>query len=284
MTPEYPVVAQTALLVPAINSPNFDLQNPAASPTPSWAILQSGLAYFYGLTIEGGGTFTGPDYIINPAGAFFYNGTPAAGNLISSIAGSAGNDQFGNAYLQGTVTYSPITSLAVQSFNNQIILWAALSQAGPYAIVSGSTITFNQAPGEIELGIVASTGGTVSAPSLITTDTWHSPALLNGWANTAGFGGFRYQLTPWNSGRIIGAISATAASAITFFTIPSAYLAINGLGTIVADGAPVGCTGGAPAGAVPQVRWDTAGNLTINSAAAVPVAQSYFINTDIPLT
>jgi hypothetical protein len=100
VTPEYPVVADTALLVPAINSPNFNLQNPAASPQPSWAILQNGLAYFFGLTIEGG-TITGPDYIINTSGIFIYSGTPANGNLIGSWAGSAGTDAEGNTYPAG---------------------------------------------------------------------------------------------------------------------------------------------------------------------------------------
>jgi hypothetical protein len=100
VTPEYPVVSNTGLLVPAVNSPNFNLQNPAASPTPSWAILQNGLAYFFGLTLFGG-TITGPDYIINTSGIFIYNGTPAAGNLIGSWAGATGTDAFGNAYPQG---------------------------------------------------------------------------------------------------------------------------------------------------------------------------------------
>lgn len=46
-----------------------------------------------------GGTFVGNDFIINSSGVFFYNGTPAAGNLVLSIAAAAGTDQFGNAYL-----------------------------------------------------------------------------------------------------------------------------------------------------------------------------------------
>jgi hypothetical protein len=100
MTPEYPVVAQTALLVPAINSPNFNLQTPASSPSPSWAILQNGLAYFFGLVLSGG-TITGPDYIINTSGIFIYNGAPALGNLIGSWAGVAGTDAFGNVFPQG---------------------------------------------------------------------------------------------------------------------------------------------------------------------------------------
>ena len=88
------------LAIPSVQSPNFDLSNPSASPNPSWAVLQSGIAYFVGLVLSGG-TITGPDYIINTSGIFIYSGTPANGNLIGSWAGSAGSDGFGNTYPQG---------------------------------------------------------------------------------------------------------------------------------------------------------------------------------------
>jgi hypothetical protein len=95
VTPEYPVAAATALLLAALNSPNFNLQNPGASPSPSWAILQNGLAYFFGLVLSGG-TIIGPDYIFNTQGLVFYNGTPAAGNVTISVTGATFTDQFGN--------------------------------------------------------------------------------------------------------------------------------------------------------------------------------------------
>jgi hypothetical protein len=98
-----------ALVYPQIMSPNFDLANPGASPNPSWAILKSGLAYFFGLALAGG-TITGPDYVINADGAFFYSGAPADGNLLVSIAGSGGTDDEGNAYLAGIVQYDPTGS------------------------------------------------------------------------------------------------------------------------------------------------------------------------------
>lgn len=113
-----PIVGGTSLRIPAITSPNFNLVTPSASPTPSWGILQSGLAYFFGLTLTGG-TITGPDYIINTAGIFLYSGTPANGNLIGSWAGTAGTDAFGNVYpaglsvAQGAITGALITNTLV---------------------------------------------------------------------------------------------------------------------------------------------------------------------------
>lgn len=88
------------LIASSLQSPNFNLADPSASPMPSWAVLRDGLAYFLGLVLSGG-TILGPDYIINTSGIFFYNGAPAAGNLIASFAPSAGTDEFGNSWTPG---------------------------------------------------------------------------------------------------------------------------------------------------------------------------------------
>ena len=45
------------------------------------------------------------DTIIDTSGIFVYSSTPAAGNLIASIAPQAGTDDFGNPYQQGTTSY-----------------------------------------------------------------------------------------------------------------------------------------------------------------------------------
>jgi len=75
----------------------------------SWAaqagVDAKGNAYPQGLSVAlgviTGATFEGTDFIVNSSGAFFYSGTPAAGNLIAAIAPAAGTDQFGNQYYQG---------------------------------------------------------------------------------------------------------------------------------------------------------------------------------------
>lgn len=103
-----PIVAGQQLLIPGIESPNFSIAGQSG-----WAILQNGLAYFYAVTLSGG-TITGPDYIINPAGIFIYSGPPAAGNLIVSIAPAAGVDGFTNPYPQGiNVTIGTISGAAI---------------------------------------------------------------------------------------------------------------------------------------------------------------------------
>lgn len=97
-----PVVGGVALRRAAIQSPNY------VAGTTGWTINQDGSVEFNNGVFRGtvtAGTFQGTDFTINSAGAFFYSGTPAAGNLIASIAPAAGTDSFGNHYIQGMGSY-----------------------------------------------------------------------------------------------------------------------------------------------------------------------------------
>jgi hypothetical protein len=88
-----PVVGGVQLIRTAIQSLNF-IANVAG-----WQIQNNGDAQFNDVTLTG--TFGGTNYVINTDGAFFYSGTPAAGNLLLAIANAAGTDAFGNAYVEG---------------------------------------------------------------------------------------------------------------------------------------------------------------------------------------
>jgi hypothetical protein len=73
-----------------------------------------------GTTITGatinGGTFNGTNWVENATGMFLYNGTPAAGNLVASIAPASGTDSHGNAYVEGVAIYGPNGQNAVLSW------------------------------------------------------------------------------------------------------------------------------------------------------------------------
>jgi hypothetical protein len=102
-----------SLIYQQIKSPNFNL-----ALQTGWAILKNGNAYFFNVTATGtitATTFAGTDFIINSSGAFFYSGTPAAGNLILALASVAGSDAFGNTYAQGL-------TLGAAGTNKQIVL------------------------------------------------------------------------------------------------------------------------------------------------------------------
>jgi hypothetical protein len=110
-----------SLVYPSIHSPNFDL-----SPFAGWSIMKNGNAYFANITAQGtitGSTFDGTNFVINQAGAFFYSGTPANGNLIQSITTNGGTDTEGNVYLAGTTTYANGTSPRLALQNNGLLSW-----------------------------------------------------------------------------------------------------------------------------------------------------------------
>ena len=97
------------LIIPAIQSPNFDL-----GAQTGWAIMQNGDAYFFNITATG--SVTAQSVIVHgtTGGVFIYSGSPALGNLIVSIAGAAGVDPYGNAYPQGLdVTMGTISGTAI---------------------------------------------------------------------------------------------------------------------------------------------------------------------------
>jgi hypothetical protein len=112
---------------------------------------QYGNPYPEGLNVTAGvisgGTFEGTDFIINSAGAFFYTGTPAAGNLFLSIAAVAGTDGFGNAYKAPGMT-----------------VYGASGQAVFVGLIGGTTSTFifysgasiEQSPAQINAAVLGS--------------------------------------------------------------------------------------------------------------------------------
>ncbi|NUR04312.1 MAG: hypothetical protein HOY79_49765 [Streptomyces sp.] len=63
-----------------------------------WTINRDGSAEFNSVTIRGATTSQGV--------SLYYNGAPANGNMIASIAPAAGTDAYGNAYPQGIATYN----------------------------------------------------------------------------------------------------------------------------------------------------------------------------------
>lgn len=229
-----------ALVYPSVHSPNFNIANPAASPPMSWALLKSGLAYLFGVVLAGG-TITGPDYIINTAGEFFYSGTPAAGNLVASRAATSGTDAFGNFYFPGDAVYvfSSGTYFALQTWQTGIILSTATAPGGPYTAI-GASLGFSAAGVQVTGALTASSGlavagqltangGTAAAPTVISTDTWRTIGSF-GAGFAAGAPAPQYALMPFGVGgaasvAVRGQVLATAATAVgaTMFTLPYTF-------------------------------------------------------------
>lgn len=211
------------LVYPSIHSPNFNVANPSASPNPSWGILKNGLAYFFGLILAGG-TITGPDYIFNSNGFFFYNGAPANGNLIASITATNGTDGFLNPYGIGFVSYIPgVSNVAISgaliNFAN-----AAGSMFIEQVTAGGLEITGTAGVGFLDVAVPLSVALNLSQPgaaSLGTAEVWHTVTPPTGLSGT-----LRYRATI--DGQVdvqcfLTVANTVAAGTITLITLPAAY-------------------------------------------------------------
>jgi hypothetical protein len=197
-----PVVAGTQLVIPQINSPNYVLG------VTGWAIRRDGTAQFTGIVLISG-TFTGTNFIINSLGAFFYNGPPAAGNLIASIAPAAGaDDGKGNAFQGGITSYSG-TSFA-QLFAAAVSFHAAGNvndpqvNGTPGAQLAASSGTTAALPVAAILSLVPAAAGGISVVRLT-----NAALDLNEVAVPAAASGSGPQLFGNTSGHV-GAVSDSA--------------------------------------------------------------------------
>ncbi|WP_208611885.1 hypothetical protein, partial [Streptomyces pseudovenezuelae] len=100
------LAAGVVLVRPALQSPDY------VTGVSGWAIKIDGSAEFNNVVIRGGTTVSGL--------ALYYDGTPAAGNLLLSIASAAGTDSFGNAYVKGLGVYG--TDGDIELSNGQLLM------------------------------------------------------------------------------------------------------------------------------------------------------------------
>lgn len=150
-----PILGGSTLLRAAIQSPNF------VSGATGWSINRDGSAQFNNLTLRG--TFVGADYVQNASGEFAYSGTPAAGNLIGSIAPAAGTDAYGNAYLAGFTSYG--SGLFAQMVGGKLVVGAIAAGVPDTADAGG---LYTDVAGVITqlLGISTATGATTNPPTM----------------------------------------------------------------------------------------------------------------------
>ena len=188
-----------------------------------------------GSTISGT-TFNGTDFVLSTAGAFFYSGVPATGNLIASISNFAGTDSHGNGYIQGISNYQNVGGVVstVNTVNSTIWFYTG-TVANPGTTQQG-WLGFAGGSG---LEIVSGTGTTpfvVSAPMEIASQL-SVPAQTLGAPNLYGdsLGGLAYVhggdaqayrtgqiITFGNSGQLINSTSPAVISGMQM-TVTSGF-------------------------------------------------------------
>lgn len=103
-----PIVGGTALVRPAINSPNFQ------TGAQGWSINRDGSAEFNNIVIRNGTVVSGS--------ALYYSGPPALGNLVASISATGGTDPHGNTYPAGFGLSSAGQIVAVGTSGAKILI------------------------------------------------------------------------------------------------------------------------------------------------------------------
>lgn len=143
------LAAGTVLVRPALQSPDYQ------PGTSGWAVMIDGSAEFNNITIRGGTTVGGQ--------SLYYNGTPAAGNLILSIAAQAGADEFGNAYQDGLTVYGSSGSIHLSTANTEQV-WSSNGGSQISVGVGGGTALMSVRPPNAT-GVVWGAGSVVSTVS-----------------------------------------------------------------------------------------------------------------------
>jgi hypothetical protein len=198
-----------------------------------------------------GSTFNGSEWIQNSNGSFYYNGTPAAGNLSASISPFIGDDGFGNYVLPGFTNYinqggggyvAANIVAGTQTYYygaNMVSVTNPWNELGNITAFNGSPNIMQIAPGP-NLGdyigmagpVKVSGGWHYSGPitayepgsgSPGTDETWHTASpVITGWS----FNVCRYRYRSDDTVDIqVGAtIASTAVSGTaTLFTLPAGY-------------------------------------------------------------
>lgn len=272
------------LIIPAVQSPNF------VEGSSGWSIEQNGNAEFNDVVFRG--TLEGTEVIFNSAGVFFYNGVPAAGNLIGSWAVTGGHDQFGNAFNPGLLTYYPSGAVAlISSFpftgdGAELGVYSDTALGNVGNIFTGTGWSGNPAIGWISAVATLTTGTVESDMALNTAGGWfgdnhaaYQPGTFNPetWHVVTSFGtnfgphatdqAPRFRAEPVGQGgmvRLDGCVATTASvtSGATMFSVGTAYApkqrkrftGVNNISGFTAGGT--------------LVMVDTSGNVTIGLDAS----------------
>jgi hypothetical protein len=176
--------------------------------------------------------------VFGPNGGIWVYSTPVVqlGSLISTVGiASAGTDAAGNHYLAGDTQYIGGTpgvshaTYALEFFGTGLTSanWtgaAWLPTAEVQLDTSGNVVLKCFGAGTVQVqSPMTATAGSASAPTLVTTDTWHdmSGGLLNGWTVTGGAVA-RYRLMEDNSVWIMADLSpGTLAGGTSVWTVPA---------------------------------------------------------------
>lgn len=180
------------------NAPEARALLPGIQPGVSSGVVVADLVVVYGAA----------------GGVFVYSSAPAFGNLIASIASSAGFDPYGNAYLAGLTGYflRGSTYFATQTgaiFGIQA--WLSASAGGPWLQCLGFSADGTNAFMQSNAKLVALSSWVGASPAG-GAETWHPLTFAGTWANSGVGVAGQYQRLPTDEIEVIGDLTPPAGS------------------------------------------------------------------------
>jgi hypothetical protein len=294
-----PVVGGTSLVRPSIKSPNY------SAGLTGWAVNKDGSAEFNNVAIRGS-TVTNGTILI-------YNGTPTLGNLIMSIAGSAGTDSYGNSYPASVkITNATLTSFYSLLDGGSITMTDGVVDNGAaFSISDGSGSTppalIVQSPNQTTTGRgafklfgespngsvdpfmwveqnIRITGAIIQANGSGTSTTWQTPGYGTNWSGATTFNGvggptLQYRLDAEDNLWLYGIFKAGATlPANPIFTLPANWRPANA-GWIYAQRNNGGTL------SVGTCFISATGNVDLfaGQGMGIAVSNEYFLNGKIPM-
>lgn len=202
------------------------------------------------------------------SGVFVYSPIAGPGNLIQSIAGAAGTDSYGNAYLKGDTSYANDGFGTFTQENAGLLVFGN----GTFPTVAAGAASIDlQTTGKL-LITVGSTGPNITMAqaqgpgSAFVADSWHNLSLNAGFSGVAGQTP-QYEFEPVNGGRVRlrGVVSLTAneANGTVIATLPAGYVPPKVTSYVL----PNNLSGGTGTNAAIQV--DASGNIKLNTAGSI---------------
>lgn len=163
------LAAGVVLVRPALQSPDY------LTGVSGWAVKIDGSAEFNNVTIRGATSVGGI--------ALYYDGTPAAGNLLMSFAPAAGTDAYGNAYQAGMTLYSVDGYINTSNAANTGTTWHSNS---------GAEVIVGAGPGAVDMSLM---------PPSVTGVTWQGADVSAGVGSRLGTSTPLLNLSsPYNTG------------------------------------------------------------------------------------
>lgn len=213
------ILGGVTLIREAIQSQNF------LSGSAGWQIKADGNAELNNVIIRGGTVVGGT--------ALYYNGAPALGNLIMSIAATAGTDPYGNAYVAGVGVYGTSDKVTVRNSAGDTAVLRADAPSGIAASSSPGPV-LSRASGDVTPASVTEFDDTFTRGLYVRTSSpVDEPSSLEGVDYAS----------MMMAGRFHGADPQIVLHAGDPADAPNGFIALNGTildaaGGIAAYGAP----------------------------------------------